>query len=256
VASYAPAVPRALVIFVALALSIAFVPRAAALIAAIQMCPTSLVPLPTELPRAGALLVTSEPCEDESRRASAIASTFGGSAEALLDEELAPGLHRRAPAGGFLPGMHTIEGLSRAPHGLSILDADATPPAAPSVRSLMRSHHRVRASGLGLRDLDARPWVRSTRITMRLRTPVPEDVVAIAVRWTDWTDSEGGLYGAWTRVTAGEQRFVLICDVVNDCGRSNGHLPRRDERFVARFVDARGLVSEPSSPWVVMGEPP
>lgn len=246
---------RALVLSVVLVTaSVALVPRADALLAAREHCRTSVPPLPTTLPRTGALLVTSTPCE-EARHAAPITAVFDHAPEALVDDELAPGLHRYAPLGGFPVGMHTIEGLSRAPHGLSITDSDATPPPAPSVRSLIRSNRRVRVT---VRELGPSPtaWTRSTRITMRLRAPVPEGVVAIAVRWTDWTDSEDGLYGAWTAVTPGERSFVLICEVEDGCGRSQGHLPRRDERFVARFVDANGQVSEPSAQWVVMGVPP
>jgi hypothetical protein len=235
--------------------AIAVVPRADALRAARPYCATSVPPLPPSLPRTGALLVTSTPCDESSSRLRTITSVFGGAPEALAEETLAPGLHRHAPTGGFAPGVHTIEGLSRTPHGLSITDVDGTPPVAPSVRALTRSSRRVRVeSGRG--DPTHTDRVTTARITMRLRSAVPDGVVAIAVRWIDWTDPDGGVYGAWTRVTPGEQTFVLVCTVEDGCGRTRGHLPRRNERFVARYVDASGQVSAPSVEGTVPGAPP
>lgn len=234
--------------------SLAIVPRADALRAAVRMCTTPVTPVVSTLPRTGALIVTSAPCERGASRLPVITSTFAGAPEALVDEVIAPGLHRRAPAGGFAPGVHTIEGVAPLPIGLTITDVEAPAPVSPSVRSIVRSARRVRVptEEIGSRTRLA----RALRITVSLRTPVPDGVVAILVRWTGWTDDEGGVYGAWTEVEPGDRRFVLVCDAEDDCDGGHGHLPRADERFVARFVDVNGQLSEPSASGTVSGVAP
>lgn len=244
---------RSLAAFAIVALVLAVVPDAHALMAAREYCAEPVAPLGSTIPRSGALIVTRAPCGESSSRARAITSTFAGTTETLEDEEIAPGLHRRAPASGFAPGVHTIEGLWHAPTGLTVTDAIEAAPAPPAVRSLARSERRVRVP---LDEIGPRTaWARPDRITMTLRLPVPSGVVAILVRWSDWHDAQGGVYGAWTAVAPRERRFVLICEAEDGCHRSHGQLPRHQEAFVARYVDVNGQVSEPSAQWVVTGTP-
>lgn len=200
---------------------------------------------PNPFPRDGALvvrMVVASRNGNQDPRAITIVGP-GNAAVALEVVEIAPGLHRLAPpSGSTLPeGTLEVRGVGVDPIALEVRAAGAAPLPAPVVRSARRTRRTIREP-LSLRGGGPVPV---ERVTLTLGA-LPDRAVALAVRWPGWTDSEGGLYGAWTRFAERSRTFPLICSAEDDCGEVSGHIPRAREAGEAQFVDDAGHLSAPS----------
>jgi hypothetical protein len=212
--------------------------RAAALRMARPMRLELLRALPATLPPDGGLVVSPRVADRAGNvepRAVRMVGPDGASVQ-LRVEELAPQLYRIAPARRLARGRYTVRGIGSGALAIRVSGAAGATFPAPDLDSVVRSRRSIGAAEV-------------ERVTVTLRS-LPTEAVAIFARWPDWTDSEGGLYGAWTPL-GDTASFALICTAEDRCGPGLGHIPRPRERGELRFVDAAGRVSQPTAPFVV-----
>jgi hypothetical protein len=185
----------------------------------------------------GALVVTPRPAPREGNRdPRAVRITDARGAVATTVEELAPELFRIAPRRRLRPGQLRIAGLDVARVRVA---RGGSAPTAPVLASVV--NHRTPL------DASQPAGPMQERVTVTLREAVPAGVIAIAARWVDWHDSEGGLYGAWRTLDPGASgELALICTAGLGCGDVHGHIPRQNERGELRYVDASGRLSPPT----------